>query len=70
MKQVFEEYAKRFAETKAMRKVYFHYNLGHVNLNLSFENGDFPFKCLPVQAIMICYFDETRMRDPVNGISS
>ena len=53
-----------------MRKIYFHYNLGHVNLTLSFENGDFEFKCLPIQAIMIIYFDEDKMKDPKNGVSS
>lgn len=45
-----------------MRKVHFHYNLGHVNLTLSFKNGDFDFKCLPIQAVMINFFDETKIR--------
>ena len=53
-----------------MRKIAFHYNLGHVNLTLSFDNGDFQFKCLPLQAIMISAFDQTKMKDPKNGISS
>jgi anaphase-promoting complex subunit 2 len=70
MRTVFEEYGKRFAEIKAMRKIFFHYNLGHVNLTLSFDNGDFEFKCLPIQAIMITYFDEEKMRDAKNGVSS
>lgn len=53
-----------------MRKIHYHNTLGHVNLTLSFENGDFEFKCLPIHAVMIGYFDEGRLRDKVNGISS
>lgn len=53
-----------------MRKIFYHYNLGHVNLTLSFENGDFDFKCLPIQAIMINAFDEQKIKDNRNGISS
>lgn len=53
-----------------MRKIFYHYNLGHVNLTLSFENGDFDFKCLPIQAIMINSFDEEKIKDHKNGISS
>lgn len=53
-----------------MRKIYFHSNFGHVNITLSFDNGDFEFKCLPIQAVMISFFDENRMRDPVNGLTS
>lgn len=41
MKQVFDEYSKKFSEIKAMRKIFFHYNLGYVNLTLYFDNGDF-----------------------------
>lgn len=40
-----------------MRKIHYHNSLGHVNLTLSFKNGDFDFKCLPIHAIMIGYFD-------------
>lgn len=53
-----------------MRKITFHNNLGHVNLTLSFENGNFQFKCLPLQAILISALDETKMKDPKNGVSS
>ena len=60
-KGVFEQYADSYAKIKAMRRIFFHYNLGHVNLTLSFDNGDFPFKCSPVQAILITYFDEDRL---------
>lgn len=59
-----------FSKIKAMRKIHFHYNLGYVNLTLSFDNGDFDFKCLPVQAMMISYLDEGKMRDPTLGVSS
>jgi len=53
-----------------MRKISFHYNLGHVNLTLTFDNGDFPFKCLPIQAVLITYFDDDRIKDHRNGVSS
>ncbi len=59
-----------FSKIKAMRKIHYHNSLGHVNLTLSFKNGDFDFKCLPIHAVMINYFDEDRMKDPQNGISS
>jgi anaphase-promoting complex subunit 2 len=53
-----------------MRKIHYHFNLGHVNLTLSFKNGDFEFKCLPIHAVMINYFDEDKLKDSMNGISS
>lgn len=53
-----------------MRKIIFHYNLGHVNLTLSFDNGPFDFKCSPIQAVLITYFDEEKMKEYKNGVSS
>lgn len=59
LKQIFNDYSQKYAEIKAMRKLVWHYQLGFVNLTLSFDNGDFEFKCLPIHAILISYFDET-----------
>lgn len=70
MKAVFEDYAQAFSKLKVMRKIHYHNTLGHVNLTLSFKNGDFDFKCLPIHAVMINYFDEDKMKDAHNGISS
>jgi anaphase-promoting complex subunit 2 len=42
-----------------MRKIQWHYNLGYVNLSLVFDNGSFKFKCLPIHAILISYFDDS-----------
>ena len=42
-----------------MRKLVFHSNLGYVNLALHFNNGSFDFKCSPMHAVLISYFDET-----------
>lgn len=70
LKNIFEEYANRYSAIKAMRKIFFHYNLGHVNISLTFDNGEFQFKCLPIQAIMITYFDDEKIKDPKNGVSS
>ena len=42
-----------------MRKLIWHSNLGHVNLSLSFDNGEFDFKCLPIHAILIELFDDS-----------
>jgi anaphase-promoting complex subunit 2 len=56
-KQIFDEYSELYSKQKAMRKIQFHYNLGHVNLTLSFKNGDFDFKCMPVHAILISNLD-------------
>ncbi len=69
-KSVFDEYSLAFSKIKAMRKINFHFNLGHVNLTLSFDNGNFDFKCLPIQAMLITYFDDDIMKDHISGISS
>lgn len=41
-----------------MRKLIWHHELGSVTLNLTFDNGDFEFKCLPLHATILQYFDE------------
>ena len=43
-KEVFDDYSHHYAKKKVMRKIDFHYNLGHVNLTLTFKNGNFDFK--------------------------
>jgi anaphase-promoting complex subunit 2 len=53
-----------------MRKIHFHYNLGHVNLTLTFKNGSFDFKCMPVHAILINCFDENKIKNKSQGVSS
>ena len=40
-----------------------HNNLGTVTLNLSFDNGDFQFKCQPLHAALILYFGEEDLKD-------
>lgn len=57
MKPVFEEYAQAFNRLKVMRKIQYHNSLGHANLTLTFKNGSFDFKCLPIHAVIINYFD-------------
>ncbi len=42
-----------------MRKLLWHTNLGYVNLSLTFENGEFDFKCIPVHAMLIAFFDDS-----------
>ncbi|EGR31174.1 hypothetical protein IMG5_116450 [Ichthyophthirius multifiliis] len=69
LEPLFKEYAERFERNKAMRKLIWHTNLGHVNLSLTFDNGEFEFKCLPVHAILIGYFDETRFNQE-KGVAS
>lgn len=58
-KGTFEHYGEKFSRIKAMRKIQFHYDLGYVNIVLTFENGDVPFRCLPIHAVIISFFDET-----------
>ena len=58
MQGVFDEYAVKFSKVKAMRRLQWHSQLGFVNLSLSFDNGEFEFKCLPIHAVLISYFDE------------
>lgn len=58
LSQIFEEYSGNYSKIKAMRKLIWHYQLGFVNLSLSFDNGEFEFKCLPIHAVLISYFDE------------
>ena len=59
-----------FSKLKAMRKIIWHYNLGHVNLTLTFDNGNFEFRCLPIHAILITQFDEEKLKFKPNGLSS
>ena len=60
LQQTFDQYAEKYSETKAMRRLMWHHSLGGVDLSLSFDNGSFNFKCLPTHAILIGYFDERR----------
>ena len=46
-----------------MRKMDLHNNLGTVTLQLSFDNGDFQFKCQPIHAGLILYFGEEDLND-------
>lgn len=57
--QIFDEYSKGYEHLKIMRKLLWHYELGSVTLNLSFDNGDFEFRCLPIHAILLEHFDES-----------
>eukprot|EP01017_Pseudomicrothorax_dubius_P034038 TRINITY_DN461_c0_g1_i5.p1 TRINITY_DN461_c0_g1~~TRINITY_DN461_c0_g1_i5.p1 ORF type:complete len:816 (-),score=203.93 TRINITY_DN461_c0_g1_i5:80-2527(-) len=58
----FEVYSKAFTQVKPMRKLLLHYELGYVDLSLTFDNGSFEFKCQPIHAMLISFFDETRIR--------
>jgi len=52
-----------------MRKLIWHTNLGHVDLTLTFDNGEFEFKCLPIHAYLISFFDESKFNVKF-GVSS
>jgi anaphase-promoting complex subunit 2 len=39
LRLVFDDYAAKFTKAKAMRKIQWHYNLGYVNIALTFDNG-------------------------------
>ena len=41
-----------------MRKLLWHNNLGCIDLALTFDNGRFEFKCQPIHALLINYFDD------------
>jgi anaphase-promoting complex subunit 2 len=56
IKILLETYGQAFSQIKAMRKIDLHHNLGIVKLSLSFENGDFIFKCQPIHALLILLF--------------
>jgi anaphase-promoting complex subunit 2 len=58
LQAIFDQYSSKYSMTKAMRKLIWHHSLGWVDLELEFDNGSFPFKCLPTHAILISYFDE------------
>ncbi len=57
--RVFTVFSEKFSKVKVQRKLIWHNELGHVNLKLTFDNGEFAFKCFPIHAILISYFDET-----------
>ena len=60
LEEIFQMYQKGYSSIKAMRKLIWHTNLGHVNLSLTFDNGEFDFKCLPIHAHLISFFDESK----------
>lgn len=41
-----------------MRTLLWHHDLGSVSLSLTFDNGEFDFRCLPVHAAIIGYFND------------
>ncbi|CAK59207.1 unnamed protein product (macronuclear) [Paramecium tetraurelia] len=58
IEQLFNDYQKRFEKIKTMRSLLWHHDLGSVTLDLTFDNGDFEFKCLPIHACIIGYFND------------
>ena len=58
LQETFDEYAKKYSEIKDLRKVVWHHTIGYVDITISFDNGDFNFKCLPAHTIVLSYFDE------------
>lgn len=69
-KNIFDEYAHKYSTKKAMRKIEYHFNLGHANITLTFNNGEFNFKCMPIHAMLITYFDESKITNKEMGVSS
>ena len=59
MEAIFEEYSKRYEHLKIMRRLLWHHELGSVTMTLSFDNGDFDFRCLPIHAALLDHFDES-----------
>lgn len=51
----------RYEHLKNMRNLLWHYELGSVTIQLTFDNGDFEFRCLPVHAALLEHFDESSM---------
>ena len=56
IQQLLDCYGQAFQHQKVMRKMDLHNNLGTVTLSLSFDNGEFSFKCQPIHAVLILYF--------------
>ena len=58
-KKIFEEIHDQFKKHKHIMQLDHHNNLGTVQLDLKFKNGEkFCFKCEPIQAIIISQFDK------------
>jgi anaphase-promoting complex subunit 2 len=60
LKKSIECFIKHYVELKRLRTLKFHTSLGSVNINLTFSNGSFKFKVLPIQAAIISLFDDTK----------
>ena len=41
-----------------MRTLFWHHDLGSVSLTLTFDNCECDFKCLPIHATIIQYFND------------
>ena len=53
-----ESYKKAYSELKPSRTLDYYSNLGFVDLDLLFENGNFQFRVTPLSAIIISLFSE------------
>jgi anaphase-promoting complex subunit 2 len=58
LQPMFEEYGRLFRKVKPVRRMAWHFELGSVDIELTFANGAFPFRCLPIHAVLIAALDE------------
>jgi hypothetical protein len=59
--EIFDQYQRNYQSLNHIKKLQFHNNLGSVKVSLTFDAGEEVFKCQPVQAVLIGYFDEDNM---------
>lgn len=60
-KKIFDSFEAEFRKKNVIQKLSFHNNLGSVKLKLTFPSGVSHFKCQPIQAVLIGFFDKKKM---------
>lgn len=60
-KKILDAFEDDYKKKNQVQKLSFHNNLGSVELKLKFPSGESHFKCQPIQAVLISFFDKRKM---------
>lgn len=60
--KIFNTFEAAYKKKNVIQKLSFHKNLGSVNLKLKFPSGESHFKCQPIQAVLIGFFDKKKLK--------
>lgn len=60
--KILDSFEEGYRKQNIIQKLNFHNNLGSVKLKLKFPSGESHFKCQPIQAVLIGFFDKKKMK--------